>query len=243
MDNHIITILQKFEKPEASFLQDKECLICLEPFDLESLKIVKLPCGCSNSVYHIVCIVKLLHSGKNKNFCPHCKTIYEIPLQIQQIQVARHQVLPYNVLNTEILPANQQIHNSQIKFFIKIVMFHLLTNSIMNINSIIISKICADYNGYEVLQVIMLFYFVKLFFNYCMLCYAKNNLDKIEDCLIYSYTFQTVLFFLLIYILTKIKNDSNSTFLLVNNLLFSFIDVAFRIIREYKFRNTVNIIE
>uniref|UniRef100_A0A6C0IJL9 RING-type domain-containing protein n=1 Tax=viral metagenome TaxID=1070528 RepID=A0A6C0IJL9_9ZZZZ len=243
MDNHIITILQNFQKPEASFLQDKECLICLEPIDLEALKIVKLPCGCSNSVYHIDCILKLLHSGKNKNFCPHCKTIYEIPLQQTQQTVARHQVLPYNVLNTEILPPNQQIHNLRIKIFTKIVMFHILTNSIMNINSIIISKICADYNGYEVLQVLMLFYFMKLFFNYCMICYAKNTFDKIEDCLIYSYTFQTVLFFTLIYILTKIKNDNNSTFLLVNNLFFSFIDVTFRIIREHKMNNTVNVIE
>ena len=84
MDNHIITILQEFEKPDKSFLIDKECLICLESINIEALKIVKLPCGCSNSVYHIVCILKLLDSGKNKNFCPHCKTNYEIPLQ--QIQ-------------------------------------------------------------------------------------------------------------------------------------------------------------
>ena len=38
-NNHLITILQNFQKPEASFLQDKECLICLESFDLESNKI------------------------------------------------------------------------------------------------------------------------------------------------------------------------------------------------------------
>jgi hypothetical protein len=53
MDNHIITFLQNFEKPDESFLKDKECLICLENFDLESNKIVKLPCECSNSVYII----------------------------------------------------------------------------------------------------------------------------------------------------------------------------------------------
>ena len=64
MDNHIISILQKFKKPDAGFLQDKECLICLEPFDLESNKFVQLPCKCSNSVYHIDCIVKLINSQK-----------------------------------------------------------------------------------------------------------------------------------------------------------------------------------
>ena len=241
MDNHIIKNLQNFEKPDKSFLIDKECLICLETIDLEALKIVKLPCGCSNSVYHIVCILKLLDSGKNKNFCPHCKTNYEIPLkQIQQIEqpVARHQVLPYN---TEITPPNQ---NLQIKILTRILIFHILINSLMNINNIIISKICDGYNSQlDELHVSMLFYFCKLFFNYIMLCYAKNNITKIDDCLVCSYVFQTVLFGLLIYILTKIKNDNNSTLLLLNNLLLCSVDLAYRIFSEYKMRNTVNVIE
>lgn len=244
MDNHIITILQEFEKPDKSFLIDKECLICLESINIEALKIVKLPCGCSNSVYHIVCILKLLDSGKNKNFCPHCKTNYEIPLQqIQEIQqpVARHQVLPYNVVNTEIAPPNREV---QVKFFTQILVFHILTNSLMNINNIVISKICDGYNSQiEELQVSMLFYFCKLFFNYILLCYSKNNIVKIEDCLVCSYVFQTVLFGLLIYILTKIKNDNNSTLLLLNNLLLISVDLAYRIIKEYKRNTTVNVIE
>ena len=37
--------------------------------------------------------------------------------------------------------------------------------------------------------------------------YSKNNISKIEDCLFYSYTFQTILFGFLIYTLTKIKNE------------------------------------
>lgn len=72
--------------------------------------------------------------------------------------------------------------------------------------------------------------------------YSKNNIDKIEDCLVYSYIFQTMLLCLLIYVLTKIKNDPNSTILIVNNVLFSFGDLTFRIIIEYKMRNTVNIL-
>ena len=76
MDN-IIRALEKFiaspmriydlgsKKPDKDFIQDKECLICLE--SLEINKIVKLPCECSNSVYHISCIIKLLQSGVNKN--------------------------------------------------------------------------------------------------------------------------------------------------------------------------------
>jgi hypothetical protein len=63
--------LQIFEKPDPNFLKDKECLICLEPMmDLEMNLIVKLPCGCANSAYHMNCILQLLESGKNKNFCP-----------------------------------------------------------------------------------------------------------------------------------------------------------------------------
>ena len=241
MDNHIIKNLQNFEKPDKSFLIDKECLICLETIDLEALKIVKLPCGCSNSVYHIVCILKLLDSGKNKNFCPHCKTNYVIPLKQTEQPVARHQVLPYNTVNTEITPPNQIL---QIKILTRILIFHILINSLMNINNIIISKICDGYNSQlDELHVSMLFYFCKLFFNYIMLCYAKNNITKIDDCLVCSYVFQTVLFGLLIYILTKIKNDNNSTLLLLNNLLLCSVDLMYRIFSEYKMNNTVNVIE
>jgi hypothetical protein len=41
MDNHIISILQKFQKPDENFFKHKECLICLEIFNLEINKIVK----------------------------------------------------------------------------------------------------------------------------------------------------------------------------------------------------------
>ena len=41
-DEYKISILQKSKRPEQSFIKDKECLICLDPFDLESNQIVKL---------------------------------------------------------------------------------------------------------------------------------------------------------------------------------------------------------
>ena len=229
MNNHIITILQQFEKPEPSFIQDKECLICLEPNDIESLKIVMLPCKCSNSVYHIDCIVKFLQSGQKKNFCPHCKGKYEIQLE-EQIQ----HLIP---INTN--PQNQDIIRTK---FTHILVVHILSNSIMNIINIVVARKRADYNNPEELQLLMLFYFLKIFFNYCIFMYSKNNIDKIEDCLVYSYVFQTVLFFFLIYTLTKIKNDDNSTVLILNNVLLSIVDLTFRIILEYKMRNRVNIL-
>ena len=64
MHNDIISNLDNFTKPDKEFIQDKECLICLESIDIETNKIVKLPCQCKYSVYHIICIIKLLHSGQ-----------------------------------------------------------------------------------------------------------------------------------------------------------------------------------
>ncbi len=240
MDNHIISILQNFEKPDENFFKDKECLICLEVFDLESNKFVQLPCKCSNSAYHIDCILQLLHSGVNKNFCPHCKSIYEIPLQVQQIPVTMHQILPYNnIINIQLGP---DINYEQIRNFTHILVCHIISNSIMNIINIVVSRDWVEVSSLPELQALILFYFCKLFFNYCILMYSKNNINKIEDCLVYSYVFQTVLFCFFVYALTKIKNDDNSTILIVNNVLFSFGDLTFRVIIEYKIRNTVNAI-
>ena len=72
--------------------------------------------------------------------------------------------------------------------------------------------------------------------------YSKNNINKIEDCLVYSYIFQTILFCFFVYALTKIKNDYNSAILIVNNVFFSLGDLTFRVIIEYKMKNTVNVI-
>ena len=94
MENQIISSLQLYKKPDKDFLKDKDCLICFETIDLEAGKIVKLPCGCANSVYHISCIVRLLGSGENKNFCPHCRGKYDITLQ---------QLVPVNNINNIIM--------------------------------------------------------------------------------------------------------------------------------------------
>ena len=207
--------LQRFIKPDKEFLKDKECLICLEPMDLEMNQIVKLPCGCASSAYHIPCIVKLLASGKNKNFCPHCKAEYIFLPQV--VPVVPLQVVP--------LPVVPLTH---------IMMAHLLSNTLMNIINIAVSRSCPKYNLHAEFQVLMLFYFLKLFLNFCMLAYAKTD---IQTALVYSYVYQTVLFGFLIYILAKIKNDV--TALWVNNLLFGITDLAVRFVLEYKMRNRV----
>ncbi len=245
MNNHIITILQTFEKPDKTFLTDKDCLICLEVFDLESNNIVKLPCGCNNSAYHIDCIVKLLQSGNNKNFCPHCKTKYEMPLKIK---ASRNQIVPYTEINTtNLLPnqrqINQEMRNLQITNFTTIIIIHGVSNSVMNLINVIATRVCVDYDSSIELQVLMLVYFFKLFFNYWIFVYSKNSIQKIEECLIYSYAFQVILFGFFIYILTKIKNDNKTNVIIINNIMFTFADLIYRKIIENKMINAVNVIE
>jgi hypothetical protein len=212
--------LQRFVKPDKEFLEDKECLICLEPMNLEMNQIVKLPCGCANSAYHIPCIVKLLASGNNKNFCPHCKAEYNLLLQVVPFSVVPFSVVPFSV----------------VPFLTHIMLAHLLFNTLMNIINIAVSRSYPEYNRYAEFQVLMLFYFLKLFLNFCILVYAKTN---IQTVLVYSYVYQTVLFGFLIYILAKLKNDSFLTTLWVNNLLFGITDLAFRFVLECKMRNRV----
>jgi len=229
-DEHKISILQQFEKPDKDFIKDKECLICLEVFDLEANQHVMLPCKCANSVYHIGCIVLLLNSGQNKNFCPHCKGNYEIPLPLQNLQLTNLTQMQQRV---------RQLQNLQVTNSTHILVVHIISNSIMNVTNIVASRNAVETDVDEALQLLILFYFCKLFLNYCILMYSKSNIDKIEDCLVYSYTYQTVTFGLLIYTLTKIKTDYNFIILILNNVFLSFGDFAFRIIIERRMTNTI----
>lgn len=222
MDGHIISFLQKLGKPEQSFINDKECLICLEPFDLEANQIVMLPCVCSNSVYHIDCVLKLINSGQDKNFCPHCKTKYEISLPANQIQqnVRSNQIVPYIQPNLQIENPNQtQIRDLQLKNFKHILLVHFLSNSTMNVINIVVTGSCPDYNRNYNLHVSILFNYFKLFINFCMLMYLKNNITQINPCLTYTYIFQIVLFGLLIYSLASMKSDIYFIILIVNNVV------------------------
>lgn len=231
-DEHKISILQQFEKPEPEFIKDKECLICLEVFDLEANQHVMLPCKCANSVYHVGCILLLLNSGQNKNFCPHCKGNYYMPLQMP---IPSQQLVNF----TQIQQAVIQQQNLQVTNFTHVLVVHIISNSIMNITNIVASRNAVETNVDEALQVLILFYFCKLFFNYCILMYSKSNIDRIEDCLVYSYTYQMVLFGFLIYALSKMKTDYNFVILILNNVFLGFGDLAFRIIIERRIQNTV----
>ena len=96
--------LENNDNPDKKSITNNECLICLEELeitqdDIESNKInlIRLPCSCSSNIYHKECIKKMLKSGKNKNFCPHCKKTYEIPQSNIKINISFTQVLPYNI--------------------------------------------------------------------------------------------------------------------------------------------------
>jgi hypothetical protein len=112
----------------------------------------------------------------------------------------------------------------------------------MNVINVIATRVCVDYDSSTELQVLMLVYFFKLFSNYWIFIYSKNSIQKIEDCLIYSYVFQLILFGFFIYLLSKIKNDSKTTVIIVNNVLFSFGDFVYRKNMENKMINTVNVV-
>jgi hypothetical protein len=218
--------LQKFEKPETDFLKDKECLICLEPVDLEMNQIVMLPCKCANSAYHIPCIMKLLQSGENKNFCPHCKTKYQIAFQ--QMASVQNNVEEAN-----------RIYELRTANFIKILMFHLLSNSITNIIGICVSMSYPNYNKRPELNVLIFFYFFKLFSNYGILMFSKDNLDKIEILLAGSYLYKILVFGFLIYSSDKLTKNNLSIFLIMNTVLFGLFDLIVRYAMEYKFKNRV----
>ena len=230
MENHIVSSLQLYKKPEKDFLKDKECLICLETIDLEVAKIVKLPCGCSNSVYHVVCIAQLLSSGKNKNFCPHCKSNYELTLQ-QVVQ-------PSNLIAVQ-----PNTENEQTRLLSYIIIVHIFSNSIMNLINIGFSHEYSENDANIISKILQISYFCKILVNVCIIINLKVNVKQINSHLILSYIIQTVLFVLLICLLSIIKTDFNSIIMLLNNIFFVITDLGFRIRIECKGMNRVNVIE
>lgn len=215
--NNTIIILQKFKKPHTTDLENKECLICLESFSIKLGEIVKLPCNCANSTYHITCVTTFLESGQNKNFCPHCKTPYVlVDSQQQPIEDA---------------PRPEIIHYR----YTYITIVHILSNTLMNVINI---SMVGEYEETNISSIVSklltVFYFCKLLVNICIMFYIKSDTEDLKSYLTMSYTIQTMLFVLLICLMSSIKNDFSSIALLMNNVFFSFTDLAFRIIIEYR---------
>jgi len=211
--NNLIIILQQFKKPDREFLREKECLICLETLDSEPItNLVMLPCECSNSTFHINCIRTMLETGENKNFCPHCKTVY----QLQQ-------------------PVQPNLEDRRQKQYSYIMIIHILSNSMMNIINIsIMDEYTDNIMSRIVSKLLLVFYFCKILINACILFYLKTDVDSLKSNLCVSYTIQTMMFVLLICLISSIENDFTSMILLSNNIVFNFSDLGFRITIEYR---------
>lgn len=199
---------------DKAFLADKECLICLEAFDIEKGEVVKLPCNCANPVYHKTCILRFLSTGENKNFCPHCKQVYS---QEQQEQPPQQQEQPNH----------EQRIRAKLSF---IILVHVLTNSIMNIINLGMST-DESYNNKIAnitTTILVISYFCKLVMNTYIVFHAR------ADALCASYAAQTMIFVLIICLLSNIKFNVRSVMMLFNNIIFFFGDFAFRLSIEYQ---------
>jgi hypothetical protein len=223
MENNMIQYLEKLKKPDKELIKDQECPICLEPFDLESSNtLVMLPCNCANSTYHMTCIKQMLQSGKNKNFCPYCKTIYKI--NTESVTVVA--VVPQ--------PLNQPKQLSYILFV------HIISNTLMNVINISMTEDYKNNRADVLSKILSICYFCKMLVNICILIHLKNNADQMKSHLHLSYAIQTGLFVTLIVMLSLTEFDFNSGMMSVNNVFFCFGDLAFRITVERKCINRVN---
>jgi hypothetical protein len=233
MDKQLINSLQKYKKSDKDFIKNKDCIICLEAVDIEAQKNVYLPCNCSNSVYHIDCILQFLKSGQNKNFCPHCRTVYVIDIEIRQIVP----LFETRIVPLEIIDQNNPVfeHNRKMTF---IFIIHFFSNSLLNIINLSTiddySKKSIDILG----KLIMITCLCKLLVNSYFIISLKDNIDKIQMWLDYSYTLQSILFILVICLVSLLKKN-NSIILLLNNVFFFIGDLVFRLSIDYNTRTHI----
>jgi hypothetical protein len=201
-------------------LLDKDCLICLESIDIEEQKLIKLPCNCSNSIYHISCITTFLNSGTNKNFCPHCKNIYNIAEQTgaEAEQTGAEQTIAEQTVAEQTV-AEQNNGKNGIIF-----VFHIFSNTIMNIINL---SALTDKNITE--KVFIILTFCKVVVNFGFIIVINKNTIQTKSCVNYSYILQLFLLIFLLIIVSNRKDDFDSIILLANNFFFFFGDLFFRI--------------
>lgn len=232
MNEHFINSLQKYKKPDKDFIKNKDCIICLEIVDIESQKIVQLPCKCANSVFHIDCVVQFLKSGENKNFCPHCRGVYSLGLK-QIVPLFETRIVPL-----EIVDQNNHVfeHNRKMTF---IFIIHMFSNSIVNI--INLSSI-DDYpnNNIDIFgKTIMIICLCKLGINSYFMITITHNIEKISFWLEYSYVIQTIIFILVVVLVILLKKNNINIILILNNIFFFVGDLFFRLTIEYVRQNRV----
>ena len=211
-EEDIILCLRDFDKPDLEIIKDNECLICLESLNQENKEnkenkeIIKIPCGCANSTYHIECITKLILSGENKNFCPHCKTKYEILSKEMKIKKQKFIAMYKDFEN---------------KSHLWVMLYHIIIISIIDITSGIV---LSDEKKLEILSWV---YFTKLIINFSIGLYSKYNPPQVYKLIRYSEYSQCILFIVLVCNYDKILKY-NFLILIVANIFFSFVDILLR---------------
>ena len=227
--------LEKFIVFDKTLVKDKECIICLESLsnDVESATatIIMLPCKCANSTYHIACIIQLLMSGQNKNFCPHCRTNYDVREQQPILGQGQQPILAHE----EPILA-QQDEEYRYRKYSYIFMVHIISNSIMNIINI---SMMGDYDKTDaniVSKLLVICYFFKLLINCVFIFTMKRDADRLEKQLTSSYLIQAILFVLLVSLLSTSKINFSAILLLANNITFSVSDSMMRICLECRNR-------
>jgi hypothetical protein len=208
---------QTFPKPERTSLVDKECIICFESLDNELDKIVELPCKCSNAVYHVDCIVRLLESGENKNLCPYCRAIFP----------NRNNNNNNNNPPQEVVRGPIPLDERKLAY---IFIIHIFTNTLMNLISIgMLDDIYTNTIKNVVCKILIASFFSKVVFNAFLLFTLKYYRENLNSHISASYSLQTIIFVLLVCFLSSVRMNFRLGFLLANNLFFCIGDIFFRI--------------
>jgi len=225
--------LENKDNPDIKPISNKECLICLE--ELET-NLIQLPCECSSNIYHRECIDKMLKSGTNKNFCPHCKQKY----YISNFLITQHTDIENNtniIINqNEIIDITNFITIFEFREFerkIKKYIFvsHIFVNMLTNISMVVIiatNNHFVLFHSNKYTSGLFIFGLFKTLFNNIILLYSGDYPNLTNKFLFCSYFIQIFIIMFFGFTFNKIGRVT-SVLLIVNFSLTSFIDFCIRI--------------
>ncbi len=243
-------------------IENKECLICLESIKLEvefnnnkktyeeindTKNILSLPCNCAGSIYHRDCIIKMLISGHNKNFCPHCKQTYWLKFHesvgmnntILPVSI-ENQTYPNETNNNQNNQSNNLVINEVIKLNYRAIIFHLVTNSISNI--ICLKYFIDDLKYNNKYRPLIWAYFFKLLFNLYLGVFSYNKINRVNNVKLLNNLLQIFLILILIFQFSKMNNQIYIV-LFSSQLTFIMGDLITKLVYEYKIAQLTNRVE
>lgn len=223
-------------------LTSKECLICLDKLnytlDIESnTNLVKLPCACSSNIYHRECIDKMLNSGLNKNFCPHCKQSYSIPnilLTEFNNQMPNREINPNEIVNISEFITMFEYREFERKIKKHIFISHIFVNMLTNISMVVIIATNNNFvlfHSNKYTSGLFIFGLFKTLFNNLILLYSGDYPNQIDKFILFSYFIQISIIIFFGFTFNKIERIT-SVLLTINFLLTIFIDFCTRMFFE-----------